>query len=140
MSMSMDAYSRWGFGLSDLTIVMKIPTSVEIEPMTAEPGANDTFDASKRIIVWKVPKLLCGESYNAQAMFEVIKHIQDVSALDFSLAVSGKFTQSSVVTDKCKKSHLGSEIEVTLRPDASYPMTLSVNLERQFYFTASSIP
>ena len=56
--------------LTDLTIIMGVPSAVRGESLTTSP-AGGVWNASKRSVIWCVSELGGGEKFQLQARFEV---------------------------------------------------------------------
>ena len=56
--------------LTDLTIIMGVPTAVKGESLTTSPPGG-VWNASKRSVIWCVSELGGGEKFQLQARFEI---------------------------------------------------------------------
>lgn len=56
--------------LTDLTIIMGVPTSINGESLTTSPPGG-VWNASKRSVIWCVSELGGGEKFQLQAKFEI---------------------------------------------------------------------
>lgn len=56
--------------LTDLTIIMGVPSAVSGESLTTSP-AGGVWNASKRSVIWCVSELGSGEKFQLQARFEI---------------------------------------------------------------------
>jgi hypothetical protein len=110
--------------LTDLTIIMGVPTAVKGESLTTSPPGG-VWNASKRSVIWCVSELGGGEKFQLQARFEA-----DPDAEDHSNEEKPKFPV--LVRCQCMYAQL-SDIEVEIRDiPGAFPAEVKMKLARRF--------
>jgi len=108
--------------LTDLTIIMGVPTEIRGETLTTQP-AGGVWNESKRSVIWCVSELGSGEKFQLQARFEV----DDTYDPDDEMP---KFPV--LVRCQCLFAQLSDvELEVRDIPDR-YPTDVAMKLARRF--------
>eukprot|EP00934_Nitzschia_sp_Nitz4_P008705 Nitzschia sp. Nitz4//scaffold35_size145790//77385//79715//NITZ4_003030-RA/size145790-augustus-gene-0.135-mRNA-1//-1//CDS//3329549124//8695//frame0 len=108
--------------LTDLTIVMGVPSAVRGDSLTTSP-AGGVWNESKRSVIWCVSELGGGEKFQLQARFEV----------DPGAASDGEDPKFPVlVRCQCMYAQLSDvQVEVNDMPDVA-PADLKMKLTRRF--------
>ena len=109
--------------LTDLTIIMGVPTVVKGESLTTSP-AGGVWNASKRSVIWCVSELGGGEKFQLQARFETYP--------DAGETADEKPKFPVLVRCQCMYTHLSDvEIEALDIPEV-FPVDVKVKKTRRF--------